>query len=152
MLSDVLEALRTFDDFQAFRVTTTTDSGMRLASELTWDPPTSAAWDEATHVTRGLKGRAQQLFQAVTTAQLDPSLWREQRRLADATHDLLDLGDALSAYRDRVDQLPPGDASGALVLLDQSWAQWDAVAARWGTGRAEAMACATRAAGPEYAP
>jgi hypothetical protein len=142
MLSDVLKSLRTFDDFQAFRVTTAESSGMKLASELMWDPPTSAAWDEATHVTRGLAGRAEQLFQAVTTAQLDPSLWRQQRDIADATHAFLDLGDALVAYRDRVDVVPPGDASTALALLDASWAQWSTVAARWGTSRAEPILCA----------
>jgi hypothetical protein len=141
ILSDVLQTLRTFDDFQAFRVSTATNSNLRLASELTWDAPTSAAWDEATHVTRGLHGRADQLFTIVTTARIDPNQWRSQRTLADATHDLLDLGDALGAYRDRVDSLSPGDASGALPLLNTAWAQWDAAAARWGTGRAESIAC-----------
>ena len=94
-------------------------------------------------MTRGLRGRAEQLFQAVTTAHLDPSLWREQRDIADATHDLLDLGDALAAYRERVDVLPPGDGSNALSLLDNGWAHWDAVAARWGTSRGEPIACST---------
>ena len=46
----------------------------------------------------------------MTTTRIDASLWREQRQLADATHDLLDLGDRLGAYRNRVDVLPPGDA------------------------------------------
>src|SRR5438477_9564903 len=89
ILSDGLETLRAFDVFQAFRVSTATQSSARLGSELAWDPPTSAAWDEATHVTRGLHGRAQQLFDSVTTTRIDPSLWREQRKLADAAHDLL---------------------------------------------------------------
>jgi hypothetical protein len=78
----------------------------------------------------------------VTTTKIDPSLWREQRRLADATHDLLDLGDALGAYRNRVDVLPPGDADNALKLLDQAWAQWDSAAARWGIARAQPIDCA----------
>ena len=39
MLSDSLEALRTFDNFQAFRVTTAGSSSMKLGSELVWDPP-----------------------------------------------------------------------------------------------------------------
>src|SRR6266704_4275910 len=52
ILSDGLETLRAFDVFQAFRVSTAAQSSMA------WDPPTSAAWDEATHVTRGLYGRA----------------------------------------------------------------------------------------------
>jgi hypothetical protein len=141
MLSDVLETLRTFDNFQAFRVSMTDGSNMRLAAELAWDPPTGAAWDEATHVTRGLHGRAEQLFQAVTTARLDPDLWRDQRDIADATHGLLDLSDRLSAYRERIDFLPSGDAAAALRLLDNSWAQWDTVAARWGASRAELLRC-----------
>src|SRR6266851_3905597 len=137
ILSDGLETLRAFDVFQAFRVSTAAQS----STELAWDPPTSAAWNEATHVTRGLHGRAQQLLESVTTTKIDPSLWREQRRLADATHDLLDLGDALGAYRKRIDILPPGDAASALGLLDQAWAQWDTAAARWGIARAEPIDC-----------
>src|SRR5437899_1863597 len=61
MLSDALQALRTFDVFAAYRVSTAADSGMRLPAMLAADPPTSAAWDETTHVTRGLHGRADQL-------------------------------------------------------------------------------------------
>ena len=141
ILSDVLQTLRTFDDFQAFRASTASGSSMRLASELAWDAPTSAAWDEATHVSRGVHGRADQLFTVVTTSRIDSNQWRTQRTLADATHDLLDLGDALGAYRDRVDALSPGDASGALSLLNTAWAQWDAAAARWGTSRAESIGC-----------
>lgn len=141
ILSDVLQSLRTFDVFQAFRVSTAASSSLRLGSELAWDPPTSAAWDEATHVARGVHGRAEQLFQAITVARIGPNLWREQRALADAAHDLLDLGDALAAYGDRLGPLPPGDASSALGLLDKAWAQWDAAAARWGTSRGEAIAC-----------
>jgi hypothetical protein len=142
MLSDVLDALRTFDTFQAFRVTTADASSLKLAAELAWDPPSSTDWDAATHVIRGLHGRAGQLFAAVTTAPLDPSLWREQRMLADATHDLLDLADVVGEYRNRVDVLPPGDASSMLALLDSSWSHWDAVAARWGMSRAELVTCA----------
>lgn len=141
ILSDVLQSLRTFDVFQAFRVSTAPASSLRLGSELAWDPPTSAAWDEATHVARGVHGRAEQLFQANTVAQIDPSFWREQRALADAAHDLLDLGEALAAYGDRLGPLPAGDASSALGLLDKVWAQFDAAAARWGTSRGEAIAC-----------
>ena len=145
ILSDGLETLRAFDVFQAFRVSTAAQPSMQLGSELAWDPPNSAAWDEATHVTRGLHGRAQQLFEAVTTTRIDPSLWREQRKVADATHDLLDLGDALGAYRNRLDVLPPGDAANALGLLDQAWAQWDTAAGRWGIGRAEPIECVSAA-------
>jgi hypothetical protein len=137
ILSDGLQTLRTFDVFQAFRSSTAANSSAQLA----WDPPTGAAWDEATHVTRGLRGRAEQLFRAVTMAGLDQSVWREQRALADATHNLLDLGDALGAYRDRVDALPPGDAAGGLELLDAAWSQWDAAAARWSISRSEPVPC-----------
>src|SRR5205807_3638710 len=59
MLSDALLALRTFDSFHAFRVSTTASSSMRLGAELAWDPPSGVAWDEATHVARGLRGRAE---------------------------------------------------------------------------------------------
>lgn len=137
MLADAQRTLRTFDVFAAYRISITPESGQRLGSELVWDPPTGVAWDDATHVSRGLHGHADQLQQAVTTTQIDPSAWREQRALADAIHDMRDLGDALSAYRDRIDTLPPGDASGALSLLDRGWTQWDAVAARFGLARAE---------------
>jgi hypothetical protein len=141
VLSDANETLRTFDVFQAFRVSTAVESSRRLPSELAWDPPISAAWDEATHVTRGIRGRTEQLFQAVTTARISPDLWREQRALADATHDLIDLAGVLAAYRDRVDDLPPGDAGAAVSLLDKAWSQFDAAAARWGIERAEPISC-----------
>jgi len=134
ILSDGLQTLRTFDDFQAFRVG-------NASAGLVWDPPTGAAWDEATHVSRGLHGRAEQLFRGVSTATLDPPVWREQRSLADATHNLLDLGDALGAYRDRVDTLPPGDAAGGLELLEAAWSQWDAAAVGWSISRSEPIAC-----------
>ncbi len=146
ILSDGLETLRAFEVFHAFRVSTAAQASTRLGSELSWDPPTSAAWDEATHVTRGLHGRAEQLFQSVTTTRLDASLWRAQRELADATHDLLDLGERLGAYRNRIDVLPPGDATNALGLLDQAWAQWDTAAARWGVGRGEPFDCVSSSA------
>jgi hypothetical protein len=136
ILSDALETLRTFDQFQAFRASISQQQATML-----WDAPTSAAWDEATHVTRGLHGRADQLLQAVTTAQLDPSLWREQRAAADAVHDLLDLSEPLADYRSRIDVLPPGDASSALVLLDKAWTQWDTAAARWAISRGEPIGC-----------
>jgi hypothetical protein len=141
ILSDTLETLRTYDVLHAFRVSAAADSSARSAAELAWDPPTGAAWDEATHVTRGVRGRADLLFQAVTTARIDPNLWREQRNLADATHDLVDLSESIGAYRDRVDVQPPGDTLGALGLLDKAWKQWDDVAARWGMSRSELLPC-----------
>src|SRR4051812_10820475 len=67
MVDDAHEALRTFDDFQAFRVGTAAESGMRLRAELSWDPPTGNAWDQATRIAHGLRGRAEQLFATVTT-------------------------------------------------------------------------------------
>jgi hypothetical protein len=141
MLSDALQALRTFDVFHAFRVSTAA-SDTRVSAQLMWDAPTSAAWDEATHVARGVRGRAEQLFVAVTTARVDAELWRDQRAFADRTSDLLDLGAALNAYRDRLDRIG-GDGTGALEQLDQVWAQWDASAARWGLSRSESIGCHT---------
>ena len=137
MLSEGLEALRTFDVFAAYRVATAPGSALRLPSELAWDPPTGKAWDAATRISAGLHGRADQLFIAITTASIDPSLWRTQRDMADITHGLVDLGDALRAYRNKIDRLPPGDASSALELLDKAWTQWEATAARMGVGRSE---------------
>jgi hypothetical protein len=135
MVGDALATLHTFEDFAAFR------AGAKTANSLLWDPPTSAAWDTATHVSRGLHDRANQLFQAITTSSIDPALWRTQRSLADSTHDLVALGDALQAYRDRVDRLPQGDASGATELLDRAWSAWDGLAPRWGLARSEAVNC-----------
>jgi hypothetical protein len=141
-LTDALETLRTFDTFQAFRVSTAAQTTMRLPSELVWDAPRAAEWDEAKHVARGLRGRADQLFMATTNLRVDTSQWRERRALADATADVIRVADALAAYSARIDTLPPGDASGALSLLDTAWAQWEVAAGRWGLTRAEAVSCA----------
>lgn len=145
MLTDGISTLRTYDVYQAFRVASAADSGRRGAAELAWDPPTPAAWDEATHVTRGLRNRAEQLFNAVTTssARTDSSLWRERRALADSVNELLSLGQRIAAYRARLDVLPPGDATAALDLLDRAWNQWDVAAARWGLARGELITCTT---------
>jgi hypothetical protein len=142
MLSDGLHALRTFEVFAAYRVAGAAESDMRPASTLAWDPPTSVAWDRATHVAQGLHGRADLLVQAITTAPIDPNLWREQRTLADKVYDLLQVGDALHAYRDRVDRLPPGDAATALSLLDRAWLRWEAAAARFELTSSEPISCA----------
>src|SRR3982750_3903287 len=136
LLSDALQALRTFDSFHAFRVNTAAESGMRLAAGLAWGAPTSGAWDEATHVARGTRSRAEQLFVAVTSARVGSDLWREQRAMADRASDLVELGDALNTYRDRLDRVG-GDAAGALAQLDQVWGQWEAAATRWGISRSE---------------
>jgi hypothetical protein len=141
MLADALMTLRTFDAFAAYRISITPSSSLRSPSELMWDPPTGQAWDDATHVARGLRSRGDQLFQAVTTVQIDSSAWRTQRDLAAIVHDIGDLGDALASYRNRIDGLPPGEASGALTLLDGAWNQWDSVAGRLGIGRSELIGC-----------
>jgi hypothetical protein len=143
MLADALAALRTFEDFAAYRVSITAGSGLRSAASLVWDAPGGTDWDNATHTSRSLHDRATQLFQAITTSSIDSVDWRAQREMADASNDLVDLGEALHAYRDRVDRLPPGDAAGGLELLDTAWSRWDAVAARWGTARAESISCVT---------
>jgi hypothetical protein len=142
MLADGLQSLRIFEVFAAFRISTTPASDRRTASELVWDPPTGADWDEATHTARGLHSRAEQLFQAITTSQTDPNAWRQQRALADLAHDIGGLGDALARYRDRLDVLRPGDGAGALGLLDDAWSAWEGVAGRLGSGRAELIGCA----------
>jgi hypothetical protein len=49
----------------------------------------------------------------VTTAYIDPNLWRQQCAAADSAHALMDLADALQAYCDHIYRLPPGDAAGA---------------------------------------
>jgi hypothetical protein len=141
MLSDALEALRTFEVFAAFRVAGDAGSDLRPASTLAWDPPTSATWDSATHVAQGLHGRADLLVQAITTTPIDPNLWREQRTLADKVYDLLQVGDALRAYRDRIDRLPSGDASSALSLLDRAWLRWESAAARFDLTSSEQISC-----------
>jgi hypothetical protein len=88
-----------------------------------------------------LRGRAEQLFKAITTAQVDASIWREQRALAETARDTGAVGDALAAYRERIDRLPTGDASGAAPLLDSAWARWEEIAARVGLARSEAVGC-----------
>jgi hypothetical protein len=139
MLGDALETLRTFEVFVAFRVGNATG-----ATQLGWDPPTASAWNEATHVARGLHGRAEQLFLQVSTSQVDPAYWRQRREFAEATNDLLELGQALAAYRTRVDFLAPGgDGTAAWDVLDSAWARFDAAANRWGFSRAEPVACAS---------
>jgi hypothetical protein len=142
MLSDGLETLQTFETFAAFRVSSAKSSDRRSATDLAWDPPTNAQWVEATHVARGLHGRAEQLLGNVSTARIDVGLWRDQRDVADATSGLLDLGDALNAYRDRVSRLgPAGDATDTWDLLDRAWALWDTSASKWELSRARSVPC-----------
>src|SRR5262249_38821976 len=76
MLADALAALRTSDVLAAYRTAFTPGSSLRLPAGLAWDPPTGKAWNAATHVSQGLYGRADQLLGAVTTASIDPTLWR----------------------------------------------------------------------------
>jgi hypothetical protein len=142
ILSDGQSTLRTFETFAAFRVASAERSERRSEADLAWDPPTGVAWDEATHVARGLHGRSEQLLQSVSTALVDQSAWRLQRDLADATSGLLQLGSALNSFRDRIDRLGPGtDGTQAWDLLDRGWALWDASASRWGVSRAELIPC-----------
>ena len=92
---------------------------------------------------RGLHGRSEQLFLSISTRQLESADWRNQRDWAQASHDLLDLGDALNAYLERVNRLPPGgDGTSSWGLLDAAWAHWHANAANWGVSRAELIGCA----------
>jgi hypothetical protein len=138
ILSDALETLRTFEVFAAFRV------GRADPAQLAWDPPTTASWNEATHVARGLHGRAEQLFLQVSTSPVGAGTWRQRRELAEASQGLVELGNALAAYRSRVDFLGPGgDGSGAWDALDRAWAQWEVNAKRWGLGRAELIPCSS---------
>ena len=77
MVADALATLRTFDVFAAYRVSVTPSSDSRTPAILAWDPPTGAAWDAATHLSRGLHDRANQLFW--------PSLPRPRSRGGGAT-------------------------------------------------------------------
>jgi hypothetical protein len=142
ILSDALETLRTFEVFAAFRVASAGQSDRRAANELAWDPPGVRAWYEATHVARGLHGRSEHLLQSIAKGQLDVSQWREQRDWAQWAHDLLDVGDALDAFRIRIAYLPAGsDGTAAWEALDRAWARFDAAAANWGVSRAELIGC-----------
>jgi hypothetical protein len=143
ILSDALQTLRTFEDFLAFRLTFAAQTDRRATSELAWDPPSGRAWDEATHVARGLRGRSEQLFQQVSQRVVDAAAWREQRDMAANASALRDLGDALDDFRVRTQYLAAaGDGTAAWEVLDRAWARYDASAAQWGTGRAELIACA----------
>jgi len=144
ILQDALETLQTFETYAAFRLSLADQTDKRSEYDLAWDPPATVAWNEATHVARGLHGRAEKLFKSVTATQLDPGVWREQRDMSEWTHDLQDLGDELDAYRTRVDRLAPNsDGTAMWDLLDRAWARWDASAGHWGLSRAEQIACAT---------
>jgi hypothetical protein len=143
MLSDAQETLQVFDAFAAFRISTAIESGLRTARELPWDPPSIEAWRQATQVARSLRGRADRLFLAVADSRIEAGAWRERRSTADAAHSLIGLGDALAAYRDRVDFLSPGgDGTGAIALLDEAWQAWERSAAAWGQSRTESIGCA----------
>ena len=135
VLSDAIDTLRTFDILVAYRSSRGRDSG----PELTWDPPLTADWQEAAHVTTGMRGRADHLLQAIGSASIDPSAWRERRDIAAAAHDLLDLADALGACRERVEA--GADEGETARMLDATWTRWDQVASRWNITRAEPIAC-----------
>lgn len=142
ILTTVLAALRTFDDFHAFRATHADESSIRLGAELVWDPPTGQAWDDATRTARSMRPRANQLFTTIRTTPFSEAEWRQQRDMADAAHELVDLADMLAAYRDVVDTLGNGDASGTIPVLDRTWTQFDTAAERWSFSRSEAIGCA----------
>jgi hypothetical protein len=142
ILSDGLQALQTLTVFAAFRISNATSSDLRSLSELPWDPPTSADWDEATHNARALHGRAEHLLQTISTSQVEASYWRERRDRAEAANGLIEMSDAIAAYRDRIDHLfPGGDSSGTLDALDRAWTAWDSSAAAWGVRRSELLGC-----------
>ena len=144
ILSDALETLRAFEDFAAFRVSTAAATARRAATDLSWDPPGSGLWAEALHVSEGLAGRADQLFLRVLNAQLDRSLWREQREMADQANELVTLGEALNAYRGTLERLPPrSDGTDAWAALDRLWASWTACAGQWNVSRTESISCYT---------
>jgi hypothetical protein len=142
ILSDALGTLRTFEVYLAFRVSSSSGSGLRTPLALSWDPPTDTSWSNATHVARSLHGRADQLFQAVANATIDQNAWRAQRDTADHAQALIGLGDRLSTYRDALDARPPGDTAAIVDLLDQAWTQWSAIAANFGISRSEPVPCA----------
>jgi hypothetical protein len=137
VLSDAIDTLRTFDILIAFRSSRGRDTG----PELTWDPPPTSDWQEATHVTTGMRGRADRLLQAIGNASVDAAAWRERRDVAAAADDLLDLADALGTCRERVEA--GGDEGETIRLLDATWARWDQVASGWNVTRAEAIACSS---------
>jgi hypothetical protein len=140
ILSDALETLRTFEVFVAYRISAASAADQTMFAA---DPPSSTAWAEATHVVRGLHGRAEQLFQRVAGSPVDATFWRQRREFAESTQGLLDLGQSLVAYRARIDYLGPGgDGSGAWDVLDRAWALWETSAARWGVRRVESLSCA----------
>jgi hypothetical protein len=141
ILTAVLAALRTFDDFHAFRATHADESSIRLAAELVWDPPTGQAWDDATRTARSVQPRANQLFTTIRSTPFSEAEWRQQREMADAAHELVDLADMLAAYRDVVDTLGNGDASGTVPVLDRAWTKFDTAAERWSFSRSEAIGC-----------
>jgi hypothetical protein len=144
ILSDALQTLRGFEVFGAFRVSSAESSGRRGTTDLSWDPPARGAWDEAIHVTQGLAARAEQLFNHITQAQVDRAAWREQRRMAERTSGLIELGQALAAYREAINGLSPAsDGTQLWDMLDRLWERWNANAAEWGVDRAESVACAT---------
>jgi hypothetical protein len=132
----------TFEDYAAFRVSAAEESDRRAPSDLAWDPPTTAAWDEAAHVARGLHGRAEQLFLTISSRQVSADWWRQQRDMAQWARDLMDLGDALASYNARVERFGTrSDGTEAWDMLDRTWAQWESSAQRWAVSRAESIAC-----------
>ncbi len=144
ILSDALQTLRTFEGYLAFRANNVRTGNQDGPVELAWDPPTRMQWAEALHVSEGLRGRAQQLFLAIARSEVNPAAWREQRDWAQSAQELVDLGDALNAYRARLERIPADSrAMDTQDALDQVWARWESSASQWGASRVERIACGT---------
>jgi hypothetical protein len=143
VLAKALGVLHTFDTFSAYRISRVNNSSLRSPRELVWDPPTTAEWADAQDSARSLKARAGSLFQAVSTANIDPNLWRERRVLAAASRSLADMTNWLVSYQEAVATLErESDGSRALPSLSKAWEQWEASSAYWSVDTTEAIGCA----------
>jgi hypothetical protein len=138
VLADTQAALRVCDTYAAYRLS----ASARGSTEPIWDPPTSAEWLATQQQASALRQRADQLFQTIANARVDPSVWRERRAQAAGAHELINAADALRAYLDRANHFAPdGDGSGGLDALKTAWSHWDAAAQAWGIDRAERITC-----------
>jgi hypothetical protein len=143
ILADALHALTTYDVFAAFRASTAARSSLRTPRELDWDPPSSADWSAADEATTRVQRQSAELFGAVSRSTLDPDLWRERRRAAEAARALADLGGALARYRDEAQALDPeSDGGSAHSSLRRAWDRWETSATYWGVTRGERLSCA----------
>lgn len=144
ILQEADPALRTFDVYAAYRLSTAADSvsDARYPGEPAWYPPKKAALQDAMEIADRLQPRGVELHRLVTTSLLDDSVWRERRQLADITIVLADMTDALKAYRDAAGRIAPRtDGSEALPRLLRARARWTAAADGLGVVRYESMGC-----------